>query len=51
LESSSAFFFGSCGDFAPANPANSKHPGNTQANETNPFDSKERLLIDTLNSA
>jgi hypothetical protein len=51
LDSSSAFFSDSCGDFATTDPAKSKQAGNRQAMETSPFESKERLLIDTLNSA
>jgi hypothetical protein len=51
LDSSSAFFSGSCGDLATTDPTKSKHAWISQAMETSPFDSKERLLIDTLNSA
>jgi hypothetical protein len=50
LEPSSAFFSGSCGDFAAVNPANSKHAEDSHTNETNPFDRQEQLLIETLNS-
>jgi hypothetical protein len=50
LEPSSAFFAGSCGDFAAVNPANSKHAEDSHTNETNPFDRQDQLLIETLNS-